>query len=101
MGHSSIWDSWAGIEGVPFIGVRLYCWRRLTLLVSGYFTELNRSTVKTQCDEPGAVTHTDGTIPKVGMREPGERNWVMQHEIDKVKTPRVVLLNKRLVYKTS
>ncbi len=24
VGHSSIWDSWAGTEGVPFIGVRLY-----------------------------------------------------------------------------
>ncbi len=23
VGPSSIWDSWAGIEGVPFIGVRL------------------------------------------------------------------------------
>ncbi len=24
MGHSPIWDSWAGIEGIPFIGDRLY-----------------------------------------------------------------------------
>ncbi len=24
VGHSSLWDSLAGIEGVPFIGVRLY-----------------------------------------------------------------------------